>query len=71
MREKILDYITEQFIEEGEIDYDTNLEEYIDSFSFLVVVLFLEKTFDVKINDATTADLNTVNKMAELVEKLK
>lgn len=71
MREKILNYITEQFIEEGEIDYDTNLEEYIDSFSFLVVVLFLEKTFDVKINDATAADLNTVNKMAELVEKLK
>jgi acyl carrier protein len=57
------------------ITYDTSLigGGYIDSFSMVVVLIFLEKTFKVKIPDidATPANFDTVNKMAELVTNLK
>lgn len=39
----------------------------------VVVLIFLEKTFNVKIPDidAKPENFNTINKMAELVNKLK
>ena len=58
-----------------DITYDTSLigGGYIDSFSLIVLVVFLQKTFGIKIPDseATPGNLDTVNKMVELVEKLK
>jgi len=59
----------------NDITYDTSLITggYIDSFSMVGVLAYLEKTFDVKIPDkeATPENFNTVNKMAELVLKHK
>lgn len=59
----------------NEITYNTSLISggYIDSFSMVVVLVFLEKTFDVKIPDkeATPNNFDTVNKMVELVNKFK
>jgi acyl carrier protein len=58
-----------------EINYDTSLISggYIDSFSMVVVLIFLEKTFNVKIPDkeATPSNFDTVNKMVELVNKFR
>lgn len=46
---------------------------YIDSFSMVVVLIFLEKTFNFKIDDkdAIPENFNCVNKMAELVSNYK
>lgn len=59
----------------NKITYDTSLISggYIDSFSMVVVLLFLEKTFNIKISDkdATPNNFDNVNKMVELVNKTK
>jgi acyl carrier protein len=56
-----------------EITYDTSLISggYIDSFSMLSTLVFLQKTFNIKIQDkdAIPENFNTVNKMCELVKK--
>ena len=53
----------------NEITYDTSLISggYIDSFSMIIVLVFLQKTFNVKISDkeATPNNFDTVNKMVE------
>jgi acyl carrier protein len=58
-----------------EITYDTSLISggYIDSFSMVVVLAFLEKTFNIKIPDkeATPNNFDTVNKMMVLVNKFR
>ena len=58
-----------------EINYDTGLITggYMDSFSMVSVLVFLEKTFNVKIpeKEATPSNFDTVNKMAELVARNK
>ena len=57
----------------NEITYDTQLISggYMDSFSMVSVLVFLEKTFYVKIpdKDASPDNFNTVNKMCDLVKK--
>lgn len=57
------------------IDYDTSLITggYLDSFSMVNVLVFLEKEFKVDIPDveATPDNFNTINKMVELVNKFK
>ena len=57
------------------ITYDTSLISggYMDSFSMVVVLVFLEKTFNVKIPDkmAMPENFNTVNKMVELIKLIK
>ena len=59
----------------NQITYDTSLIRggYVDSFSMVVVLMFLEKTFDVKIPDieATPENFDTVNKMVDLITKIK
>ena len=59
----------------NDITYDTQLISggYVDSFSMVVVLIFLEKTFNVKIPDidAKPENFNTVNMMVELVNKFK
>lgn len=56
-------------------DYDTELITggYIDSFSMVEVLVFIEATFGIKIpnKEATPESFNSVNKMYELVEKYK
>jgi acyl carrier protein len=76
MREVILEYIREQFSDNlslNEINYDTPLITggYIDSFSMVVVLIFLEKTFNIKIPDkeAIPENFNTINTMVELVQR--
>jgi acyl carrier protein len=57
----------------NEITYDTQLISggYIDSFSMVFTLVFLQKTFNIKIDDkdALPINFNTVNNMAELVKK--
>jgi acyl carrier protein len=57
------------------ITYDTSLISggYIDSFSMVVILIFLEKTFNVKIpeKEITPNNFDTINKMVELVNKFK
>jgi acyl carrier protein len=59
----------------NDISYDTPLISggYIDSFSMVAVLVFLERTFGVDIpdKDATPTNFNTVNDMALLVNKYK
>jgi acyl carrier protein len=59
----------------SDVTYDTPLISggYIDSFAMVTVLVFLEKTFKVKIPDmdGKPANFDTVNKMVELVEKYK
>jgi acyl carrier protein len=58
-----------------EIEYNTPLISggYIDSFSMVGVLVFLEKTFNVNIPDidATPNNFNTIENMCKLVEKYK
>lgn len=57
----------------NEITYDTPLITggYIDSFSMVQILVFLQKKFDIKISDkdAVPENFETVNRMAELVRK--
>lgn len=57
------------------IDYDTSLIRggYIDSFSLMVVIVFLQKTFNVKIpeKDMIVNNFDTINNMVETLTKLK
>jgi len=59
----------------NQIEFDTSLIRggYIDSFSMVVVLLFLEETFNIKISDmdAVPDNFDSVNKMVELVMKYK
>ena len=59
----------------NEISYNTSLITggYIDSFSMVVVLVFLEKTFDIKIpdKDATPKNFDTVDKIVELVKRFQ
>jgi len=56
-----------------EIKYDTSLIHggYIDSFSMYIVLLFIEETFNIKIDDidANPLHFDTVNDITALVKK--
>lgn len=57
------------------LDYNTSLVNggYIDSFSLMVVIVFLEKNFNIKIpeKERITDNFDTINRMADLVIRLK
>jgi len=59
----------------NEITYNTSLISggYIDSFSMLIVLIFIEKTFNIKIPDieARPHNFDTINNMVELINKIK
>jgi acyl carrier protein len=59
----------------NDINEDTSLITggYIDSFSMVSVLIYIEKTFNVKISgkDATPANFDTVNKMVQLINSVK
>lgn len=58
-----------------DVDYDTSLISggYIDSFSMVVVLVFIENEFNIQVPDALAIPENfdTVNKMVELVKRIK
>ena len=76
MEQIILDYIIEQFGEHGgEIKSNTSLlyGGYIDSFSMVVVLIFIEKTFGIKIPEkqATHQNFESVDAMVALIKSIK
>lgn len=78
LRKTIRDYVVKEYIEEGddrEITDTTPLISggIVDSFSMVSLKLFLEKRCGIRIPDdeATPDAFDTVNSIAELVERLQ
>lgn len=75
MKKLVLDYVIKEFLEndEEEIKYDTPLISggYIDSFSMVSLLVFLENKFKLKIppSKATPEAFDSVNKIVELVNQ--
>jgi acyl carrier protein len=73
MKELILDYIMKEYIddEDEEIKYDTPLISggYVDSFSMVSLLVFIENKFKIKIppSKATPEAFNNINNIVELV----
>lgn len=71
----VLDYIRKEYIddEDEEIHFDTPLISggYVDSFSMITLLVFLENNFRIKIpsSKATPEAFNTVNNIALLVSQ--
>lgn len=59
----------------NDIDYDTSLIRggYIDSFSMLAVLIFIEQKFNINVpeREATPDNFDTINKMIDLINKHK
>ena len=80
MKEMILDYVKNEYIDEDDED-DLELDEntplitsgIVDSFSMVSLKRFLEKKYDVSIpdEDASPEAFNTVNSIIELVKRFK
>jgi len=78
LKKTIRDYVVKEYIEEGddrEITDTTPLISggIVDSFSMVSLKLFLEKRCGIRIPDdeATPDAFDTVNSIAELVERLQ
>jgi acyl carrier protein len=75
MKDLVLNYIISEYIDEDEekITYDTALisSGYVDSFSMVSLLVFLENKFKIKIpsSKATPEAFNTVNKIVDLVNQ--
>jgi acyl carrier protein len=74
----ILEYVKREYIEEGddrEVGLDTPLISggIVDSFSMVSLKRFVEKKYVIQIPDAdaTPAAFDSVNKIAELVERFR
>jgi acyl carrier protein len=74
----ILDYVRKEYLEEGDdraVREDTRLISggIVDSFSMVSLKLFLEKKYAIRIPDslATPAAFDTVNGIADLVDRLR
>lgn len=74
LKQMVLDYVIKEYIDDEDviIDYDTPLISggYIDSFSMVSLLVFLENKFKIKIpvSKATPEAFDSVNKITELVE---
>jgi len=75
MHKMILDYVTNEYVEEGsdiEIDLDTPLisSGIVDSFSMVSLKTFLERKYKISIPDekATPEAFDSVNRIADLVK---
>ncbi len=78
LRRAIRDYVVKEYLEEGD---DRTIAEttplisggIVDSFSMVSLKRFLERKFAIRIPDAeaTPAAFDTVNGIAELVERLR
>ena len=76
MKEELIEYIIDEYVEDDtEVTEDTPLIEggIIDSFSIVSLKSWLEKKISVNIPDemGTVENFGTVNKILELVKKLK
>ncbi|MCU0473424.1 MAG: acyl carrier protein [Bacteroidales bacterium] len=75
MKDLILNYVIKEYLEDEdkEITYDTPLisSGYIDSFSMVSLLVFLEKRFQIKIppSKASPEAFDSVNKIVELVNQ--
>jgi acyl carrier protein len=75
MKELILNYVKNEYIDDDdvEITYDTPLisSGYVDSFSMVSLLVFLENKFKIKIPPAKASPevFDSVNKIAELVNQ--
>jgi acyl carrier protein len=75
MKDLVLKYVIKEFMEDEdvEITYDTPLisSGYIDSFSMISLLVFLENKFKVKIppGKATPEAFDSVNKIVVLVNQ--
>jgi len=75
MKELILDYVKKEYLDEEEIDvnYDTPLisSGYVDSFSMVSLLVFLENKFKIKIppSKATPEAFDSINRISDLVKQ--
>ena len=78
LKKAIRDYVVKEYIEEGDEREVTDTTPLItpgivDSFSMVSLKLFLEKRYQIRIPDdeATPDAFDTVNRIAEVVERLQ
>lgn len=75
MKELILDYVKNEYLDEEEVElnYNTPLisSGYVDSFSMVSLLVFLENKFKIKIppSKATPEAFDSVNRITDLVNK--
>jgi acyl carrier protein len=74
IKELVRKYVISEYLEEGEeITFDSPLisSGYVDSFSMVSLLVFLENKFKIKIppEKATPEAFDSVNKIVELVNK--
>jgi acyl carrier protein len=75
MKDLVLNYVIKEFLEDvdEEITYDTPLisSGYVDSFSMVSLLVFIENKFKIKIppSKATTEAFDSVNKIVALVNQ--
>ena len=75
IKDLVLNYVTKEYIEDEdvEITYDTPLisSGYIDSFSMVSLLVFLEKKFKIKIPPSKAAPeaFDSINKIVALVNQ--
>ena len=75
MKELVLNYVKNEYMDEEEVDltYDTPLisSGYVDSFSMVSLLVFLENKFQIKIppSKATPEAFDSVNKIVSLVSQ--
>jgi acyl carrier protein len=75
MKDLVLNYVIKEYLEDGdeEITYDTPLisSGYVDSFSMVSLLVFLENKFKIKIppDKATPEAFDSVNKIVVLVNQ--
>jgi acyl carrier protein len=75
IKDLVLNYVIKEYLddEDIEITYDTPLisSGYVDSFSMVSLLVFLERKFKIKIppSKATPEAFNTVNNIVNLVNQ--
>ena len=75
LKDIVLNYVIDEYMEDedDEITYDTPLISggYVDSFSMVSLLVFLEKKFNIKIPEdkATPEAFDTVNSIVDLVNE--
>jgi acyl carrier protein len=75
MKEVVLDYVKKEYLEDSDevINYDTPLisSGYVDSFSMVSLIVFIENKFKIKIppSKATPDAFDSVNKIIDLVNQ--
>jgi acyl carrier protein/D-alanine--poly(phosphoribitol) ligase subunit 2 len=75
MKDLVLNYVIKEYLEDGDekITYDTPLisSGYVDSFSMVSLLVFIENKFKIKIppSNATPESFDSVNKIVALAAK--